>query len=55
MRSLDALRAACEQALRHERRRILVCAGTGCVSSGSLKVYEALRGLMLERGIDCSV
>ena len=55
MRTLDALRAECERALKAERRRILVCAGTGCVSSGSLKVYEALKALMAGRGIACSV
>jgi len=55
MRSLDALRAECVSSLKLERRRILVCAGTGCVSSGSIHVYEALRAQMRARGIACSV
>lgn len=29
--------------VKGEKMRILVCAGTGCVANGSLKVYDALR------------
>ncbi|NLM52939.1 MAG: NADH-quinone oxidoreductase subunit NuoF [Firmicutes bacterium] len=34
-----------------ERRRILLCAGTGCISSGSLGVKEALLKELEKRGI----
>ena len=34
-----------------ERRRILLCAGTGCISSGSLAVKEALLNELEKRGI----
>ena len=34
------------------RRRIVVCAGTGCVSGGSLKVYEAFVQQLREAGLD---
>ena len=50
-----ALRKACVAALNHETKRILVCAGTGCVSSGSMEIFERLRTLMQERNIPVSV
>ena len=48
---LQELRAACEAAAKKETRKILVCAGTGCVSGGSLDIYAALKSKMEERGI----
>ncbi|MEN6635873.1 MAG: NADH-quinone oxidoreductase subunit NuoF [Clostridiaceae bacterium] len=52
---LIALRKACAGALTLETRRILVCAGTGCVSSGSMQIFERLKALMEERNIPVSV
>lgn len=52
---LMQIRAACEKALRLEKTRILVCAGTGCVSSGSLNIYKRLKEIMEERKIPVSV
>jgi len=52
---LIALRRACAGALELETKRILVCAGTGCVSSGSMQVFDRLRALMEERGMPVSV
>ncbi len=43
------------QALNAQRKRILVCAGTGCVAGGSLLIYARLKELMEERGIPCEV
>ena len=43
------------QELNAERKRILVCAGTGCVAGGSLQIYARLKELMKERGIPCEV
>ena len=48
---LQELRAACVAAAKKETRKILVCAGTGCVSGGSLDIYAALKAKMEERGI----
>ena len=39
-----------QEALSRERTRIRVCAGTGCISNGSLGVYSALKQLIAERG-----
>ncbi len=52
---LDALRERCAAAARAEEKKILVCAGTGCVSSGSLDIFDRLREIMSEKGVDCTV
>ena len=51
---LADLRNACEAARQGEKKRILVCAGTGCVSSGSLVIFDRLRQLLCERGVNCT-
>ncbi len=52
---LTALRRECAGALKLETKRILVCAGTGCVSSGSMQIFERLKALMEARNIPVSV
>ena len=52
---LTALRKICAGALSLETKRILVCAGTGCVSSGSMEIFARLQSLMEERNIPVSV
>jgi len=52
---LQALRAACKQAANMQQRKILVCAGTGCISGGSLGIYDKLKDIMAQRGIACDV
>jgi NADH-quinone oxidoreductase subunit F len=37
--------------LQKEKMKVLVCAGTGCVSSGSLKIYEKLKKIAEDRDI----
>ena len=39
---LRAFREECVRAYNAYKRKILVCAGTGCVSSGSLNIYASL-------------
>ena len=41
--------------LNAQKKRILVCAGTGCVAGGSLLIYDRLKELMEEKGICCEV
>ena len=41
--------------LNIQTKKILVCAGTGCVSSGSLVIFDKLKSILEERGINCSV
>ncbi len=52
---LKSLREACIRAEKSETRKILVCAGTGCVSGGSLDIYAALKEKMDACGIKCEV
>ena len=35
--------------------RIIICAGTGCLANGSMKVYEALKEVLESRGIPVAV
>jgi NADH-quinone oxidoreductase subunit F len=53
--SLDLLRAACIEAAERESQKILVCAGTGCIASGSLEIFERLKMLIEESGVRCDV
>ncbi len=52
---LEQLRLKCKNSLQHENKRILVCAGTGCVSSGSLEIFERLSALMDDRRLPYTV
>lgn len=52
---ITKLQAETQAALRQEKMRILICAGTGCVASGSLKIYEALKTQMAARGLHVKV
>ena len=49
------IRNTYERALNNEKKKILICAGTGCISSGSLEIYHRLIELMEKRDIPCSV
>ncbi|MDL2207980.1 NADH-quinone oxidoreductase subunit NuoF, partial [Desulfovibrio sp. OttesenSCG-928-M16] len=48
-------RADYAAALDRQKLKILICAGTGCIASGSLEIRERLIRLLAERNIDCSV
>ena len=54
-KELITLRQACMAAAKHETRKILVCAGTGCVAGGSLEIYDAMKARLEELGIPCEV
>ncbi len=54
-KNLDKIRSIYADSLKHETKKILVCAGTGCVSSGSLDIFDRLTELLKERNIKCSV
>lgn len=52
---LTALRAVCKKALDAEKKKILVCGGTGCVAGGSLNIFDKLKKLLEEKGINVDV
>ena len=46
----QALQARCSEAYRQEKRKVLVCCGTGCAAGGNLAVYEELKNQLLAHG-----
>ena len=48
---LRDFRSQCEKAVESEAKKIFVCAGTGCVASGSMEVYDRLRALLGKKKI----
>ena len=52
---LIACRHAYKAALDMQNKKVLVCAGTGCIAGGSLDIYARLKELMEDRGINCTV
>ena len=55
--SFHAMRVEAQNALAISKKttNVLVCAGTGCIASGSMKVYEYLKKACEQRGINVSV
>ncbi len=54
-KDLTKLRKAYSAALKLQTKKILVCAGTGCVAGGSIGIYNELLRLIESKGIKCSV
>ncbi len=48
-------RAAYAESLTNQKRKILVCAGTGCIAGGSLDIYAELKRLMEDNRVPCTV
>ena len=49
------MRDLCQAAFARQKVRFLVCAGTGCIAGGSMDVYDELKRLISEKGIDIDV
>ncbi len=52
---LHSLREKYAASLAEEKKKILICAGTGCISSGSLVIYDELKKIMEARGLNVAV
>ena len=52
---LIQIRSIYAKSLERQTQKILVCAGTGCVSSGSLEIFDRLEQLLKDRKIACSI
>ncbi len=52
---LQALRSQVKARMDAENKRIIVCAGAGCVSKGALKIYDKFAQIMKEKGIQFSL
>lgn len=55
LQEFQALQQHCQALYQGQQKKILVCCSTGCVASGSLKIYAALQQRLHERNIPCSV
>lgn len=54
-KQLEQRRKEYAKSLKSQKKQILICAGTGCVAGGSLEIYDRLKQLMDEQGIECSI
>jgi len=52
---LQNTRTIYEKSLAMQKKKILVCAGTGCVAGGALEIYAGLIKYIEEQGIPCEV
>ena len=50
--TLGVRRFYAKNALKAQKRQILICAGTGCIAGGSLKIYDHLKEECARRGLD---
>ncbi|MDR2096890.1 MAG: NADH-quinone oxidoreductase subunit NuoF [Spirochaetaceae bacterium] len=53
--ALQKARAVYKKSLDAEKRKILVCAGNGCIASGSLEVYAKIAEIIKSKNIQCSL
>lgn len=52
---LTNIRAIYKRSLSAQKKKILVCAGTGCVAGGSLNIYAEFSRLIEEKGLHCGL
>ena len=52
---LQSLRANASARLNAENKRVIICAGAGCVSKGALKIYDKFVELMKTKKLDFSL
>lgn len=41
--------------LNNQKKKILICAGTGCIAGGALEIYDEFVKLMKDKDIDCEL
>ena len=54
-KELAMMREQYRASLNSQRKQILICAGTGCVAGGSLKIYDRMQEIMKEKGLEVSL
>ncbi len=55
MCNLEQIAASYQKNRKDCARRVIICAGTGCIANGSLKVHAALKRIASERGLDVTI
>jgi NADH-quinone oxidoreductase subunit F len=53
--SLEARKAQFEKQVASYKQRVVICAGTGCVANGSIKLYNRLMEVIQSRGLKVEV
>ena len=53
--TLGVRRFYAKNALKAQKRQVLVCAGTGCIAGGSLKIYDYMKEECARRGLNVSL
>ncbi|NLJ59175.1 MAG: 4Fe-4S binding protein [Tissierellia bacterium] len=48
---LISLASLYKKSLDKQRKKVLICAGTGCVAGGSLRIYEKIKSLVKENSL----
>ena len=48
---LERIRNDYRKALNSQEKQILICAGTGCMAGGSIKIYEKFKKIIEEKGL----
>lgn len=54
-KDLINIRNEYKESLEKQNKKILICAGTGCIAGGALDIYDELVRLMKEKGINCEL
>ena len=54
-KQLDSFREECLKELNGQKKKILICAGTGCMAGGSLKIYARLIKLLEEKNLKVQI
>ena len=52
---LEVRRVRAKEALNGQKKQILICAGTGCIAGGSLKIYDYMKAECERRGLNVMV
>ncbi|MGI5854293.1 MAG: NADH-ubiquinone oxidoreductase-F iron-sulfur binding region domain-containing protein [Bacillota bacterium] len=52
---LKKVQAGVQKAMQKQKARVLLCAGTGCVANGSLKIYDEFVRILKEKGMYTTV
>ena len=55
MPNLEQIRDSYQIARSLCAKRIVICAGTGCIANGSMKVFDALKNSIALRGLEVTV
>lgn len=55
VKTLNQLKETYKKSLDAQYKKVLICAGTGCVAGGSLDIYDKLLKMAQERGLKCSI